>query len=270
MVNQSEQQAPANDTPPTRPPASSNDAQQLGFEGELRKLHPRVFEESTETPAQKAAAIEAREKEAARQVAAGRQDTLDEFLRQVGRRYADCRLENYNIQNPGQQEVVDQVLAYASNMPVEAKAGNGLVLYGPSGTGKDHLLTGLARVATEQYGVSVTWANGLALFSELRDRIGADQPEREFRRRFTKPRILYLSDPAPPGGALTEYQQAMLFQILDSRYREAKPPWVTMNVAGGKEADDRLGAPLVDRLRDGALVLHCNWPSYRKAKEIQA
>jgi hypothetical protein len=52
---------------------------------------------------------------------------------------------------------------------------------------------------------------------------------------------------------------------VDYRYSHRKPIWLTLNVADGAEAELRMGAQTVDRLRDGALVLFCNWPSYRKA-----
>ncbi len=38
-----------------------------------------------------------------------------------------------------------------------------------------------------------------------------------------------------------------------------------MNVSSGEEAEKRIGAQIVDRLRDGALSIVCNWPSHRKS-----
>jgi hypothetical protein len=37
-------------------------------------------------------------------------------------------------------------------------------------------------------------------------------------------------------------------------------------VAGGSEADDRLGSQIVDRLKHDALAIFTDWPSYRKAR----
>ena len=40
---------------------------------------------------------------------------------------------------------------------------------------------------------------------------------------------------------------------------------MTLNVADGAEAEARMVAQVVDRLRNDALILFCNWPNYREA-----
>ncbi len=58
----------------------------------------------------------------------------------------------------------------------------------------------------------------------------------------------------------------MMFRIVDKRYRENRPTWLTLNVSSGAEAAERIGVQTYDRLRHSAMGLFCNWPSYRKAK----
>jgi hypothetical protein len=36
-----------------------------------------------------------------------------------------------------------------------------------------------------------------------------------------------------------------------------------MNVKDSNDASKRIGAAIVDRLKDDSLALFCNWPSYR-------
>ena len=107
-------------------------------------------------------------------------------------------------------------------------------------------------------------------------RLVPDPPRANWKRRqrggnlencLANTTLFILSDPLPPGGRLSDYQATMLYVILDRRYRECKPIWASVNTVGRDEADARIGAPLVDRLRDGALVLACNWPSHRKPWE---
>jgi hypothetical protein len=57
----------------------------------------------------------------------------------------------------------------------------------------------------------------------------------------------------------------MLFRVVDARYRQCKPTWITVNAVGRTELDRRMGAQTADRITDGAVALFCNWPSYRKA-----
>ena len=82
---------------------------------------------------------------------------------------------------------------------------------------------------------------------------------------LVSPHVLVLDDPLPPNGRLSDYQSAMLYRVVDGRYRNLKPTFVSMNVSGPAEADARLSAPVVDRLRHDALCLVCDWPSYRQA-----
>ncbi len=186
----------------------------------------------------------------------------------MGPLYAACSSENYRATTDKQKRLVGALRDYAANMTNEVAEGNGIVLYGASGTGKDHLLAALARPAIRDLGLSVVWRNGMDLYGEMRDRIRNDSAEKELVAGLVKPDILYVSDPLPPMGDLSPYQAAMLRRILDGRIRNRKPCWVSMNVAGSAEADKRMGPALVDRLKSGALCCHCDWPSHRKPRMV--
>jgi len=185
----------------------------------------------------------------------------------MGKRYARCRLDNYAIEHNAQRPIVEALRDYAARFPEVRERGAGVVLFGPPGTGKDHLLAGLAWEVFDKHRVAPMFAHGLDLFGDVRDRIGSDEQEGEIIARFGRAAVLVLSDPLPPRGALTDWQAGVLLRILDRRYRMMLPTWVSMNVANGAEADERLGAQAVDRLKDGAVVGWCSWPSYRRVAE---
>lgn len=186
------------------------------------------------------------------------------FVSQCGRRYADCTLDSFQVDGDLQREVVAEMRGYLASLKERVRSGMNLILFGPKGTGKDHLLCAMAREAIQQ-GAELAWWNGMDLFGEVRDRITAGRSERDFIESLAKPHILYISDPLPPVGALTEFQIQTLFRVLDARYRQVRSVWCSINVAGPEEAELRLGPQNADRLRDGALALYCNWPSYRKS-----
>ena len=148
---------------------------------------------------------------------------LAELLRPMGKLHENCTLENYEIEHPGQGEVVAALRGYATNMRDEVAAGNGVILFGPSGNGKDHLLTGLARLAILEHGLHVMWTNGMDLYGELRDRIRNDQSEAAWVAKMAWPDLLYISDPLPPRDGLSPFQSAMLQRILDQRTRMMRP-----------------------------------------------
>jgi hypothetical protein len=55
-----------------------------------------------------------------------------------------------------------------------------------------------------------------------------------------------------------------LYRVLDRRYREVKPTWVTINAEDADDAKAKLGAPIFDRLKDNAELVPCFWPSFRE------
>lgn len=200
-----------------------------------------------------------------------RRAAANSFLANRGSRYARCRaFSRFKIaggeEGEAQQKVVAALGEYAKMLPSEVHAGNGIVLFGPSGTGKDHLLVTMAYLAIRHHRIGVEWRNGVEFYGEVRDAIGAGTSEQAVLRPLIREEILVLSDPLPPEGNLTDFQRATLYRVLEARYSDCRPTWVTLNVKNGQEAGERLGVACHDRLRDGALCLYCNWPSHRRPK----
>ena len=162
--------------------------------------------------------------------------------------------------------MVESLKAYADEIPRRVSAGQNVVLFGPPGTGKDHLLTALAWSVIVRFGGHVQWTDGTAFYREARDSFDSNESEGAFVERYSQAKILYLSDPLPPTGNLTQFQAATLFSVIDRRYRDKRPTWLSMNVQDSAEAERRLGAAIADRLRENTLALRCEWPSYRKRK----
>jgi DNA replication protein DnaC len=187
-------------------------------------------------------------------------------IARIGRRYRECRLSNFSTHGTA-EEVASQKAAVASvwefceTLNTQVEAGRNVVLFGPPGTGKDHILAAMLRVAAIAE-IDFCWTNGIDLFSQVRDAIDTETKERVLIRQWCDPAILAISDPVPPWGPLTQWQASILFQIVDRRYRDCKPVWITGNFAD--DASDRLGAQVVDRLKHDALVISCQWSSWRQ------
>jgi len=184
-----------------------------------------------------------------------------------GSRYENCRLENFSVTCEDQRKAVATLTEYCRDINARVKTGDSVVLFGPRGTGKDHLAMAICREAVKN-GFTVRWQNGMDLFGDIRDAIDDAEglTERTLVERLVRPELLYLSDPLPPIGMLTQFQATMIFRILDARYSRSRPIICTVNVSGGAELDERMGAQNGDRLRDGATAIFCNWPSFRKVK----
>jgi DNA replication protein DnaC len=182
----------------------------------------------------------------------------------VGKRYANASLDDFETPHDAQLDVLGDVRDYSNRVEERIASGSGLFLIGPPGTGKDHLIAAVLFDAVRK-GIDVAWTDGMQLFAAARDNIDANRTEAAWLSAYTKPTLLAISDPVPPLGSVKEgFQLATLFSIIDRRYRDMKPTLMTLNVNDRDEAEKRMAPNIVDRLAHGALVLRCDWPSYRR------
>lgn len=195
--------------------------------------------------------------------------SVESLMAAVGSRYAHCKLANYKIHHEGQRQAVETSRGWAHRfLQSHCTAGESLVYLGPPGTGKDHLMVavamGIARVARKEL---ILYRDGLRLFSEFKAAFDSrDTTEDKIVKKYTSAALLAISDPIPPRGTLSDYEQRLLYRIIDGRYRNRKAVAVTCNVASRSELEAKLGAQATDRLCEGATVVVCAWPSYRGAR----
>ncbi len=186
-----------------------------------------------------------------------------ELSRTFGRRYSSCTFDSFQASLDSQQKAVGVIRSFCERIADNVSQGICLTLHGPCGTGKDHLLVCCLKAAIRA-DLTVRWVNGAELFGSFRDAIETGRSEAAAIREYAAPQVLAISDPLPPTGELTPFQQSMLFRILDARYRALQPVWITINAAGRNELDQRMGVALAERLLDAGLVVGCAWPSHRR------
>lgn len=215
--------------------------------------------------------IAERERRVAEQAARRHKEELHQrakaLVMAAGERYRNCTLENFRCIMPEQTAVVSAVREY-----IHADFPSGLVLYGPVGTGKDHLAFAVCRAAIKA-GKTVRWINGQNWFGILRDAMDTTRSESSLIGELATPEVLCLSDPLPPSvgdrDGLTPHQATMLYRLVDARYARSLPTICTLNVVDDAEADERMGTPTWDRLCHDAYKIKCDWPTYRQpAREV--
>lgn len=193
-----------------------------------------------------------------------RDQRMRDLIAGAGQRTAAARFENFTISDEYQKRVVGTLKEWVDTFDDRKRHGDGIVLYGPVGTGKDHLAFAAVGKAVFNYQVTAKWINGRELAGMIRDRISEERSERGLIESLESPGILVISDPLPPVGDLKEHQADMLYRICEARYAKNKITVATLNVADDDEADRRLGAATWDRLCHGAWKIKCLWGSYRK------
>lgn len=187
---------------------------------------------------------------------------------QLGPRYSPSRatLEGFQVYHEQEQRpVLRRLQAFAADLPGRIERGEGLVLYGPVGTGKDHLLAALLYRAAN-LGIVGQWVSGQEIYGLIRDQMDSGGSEAGLLAKLSSPTILAISDPIPPIGDPSAWNVAQLYRLLDRRYRLMRPTWCSLNALSAEDADAKLSAPVFDRLRDGAELVGCFWPSYRERK----
>ena len=204
--------------------------------------------------------------EMARRLEAEAKRAIDEIIRAAGVRYETASVNTWKATTERQHSVKAAVIDYCRSIRERVEAGEGVVLYGPVGTGKDHLAVGIARAACLA-DLSCKWLKGQEWFGSLRDAIESDRTEKELFRSLDCD-VLILSDPLPPMGPLTPYQASMLYRLTEDRYSRGGVIVATVNVADDSEADSRFGAQTWDRICDRSWKVKCDWPSFRKPSRI--
>lgn len=195
---------------------------------------------------------------------ARRNAVVVKLIKEAGRAFRDFKLSSWEAKSPSQIAVKRSVCEWWQTFPERKQDRNGVVLYGPVGTGKDHLAFGMVAAAIQEHGCSAGFRNGRDLMGMVRDRISKDQSESELIDSLCWQDVLIISDPLPVKGELSDFQADTLYRIIDGRAAEGLLTVCTLNVADDAEADRRLGAATWDRLCDRAWKIACFWESYRK------
>lgn len=232
--------------------------------------------EVTATPEQQAAI---QQREAERRAEWDALQSADaRFAGIVGKEYAGCRLSNFAFgsdRHPWKPEqiaraksVIESLRGIAENiMEAVQDRRRQLILYGKPGVGKDHLAAALMRAAFRA-GLSVKWTNGAKFAALVKDQANYSTALTAgvWLKQWTSMDILTISDPDGEKTRVPEDVLEHLYSVIDSRIRSGKVTWITINGVSETGCSARLGPRIWDRLRQGAWLVHCDWPSNRQPR----
>lgn len=185
----------------------------------------------------------------------------------AGTRYAEASLQTFEQATADHKRAVNLVTNYMGEL--DTGHARSLIFIGPPGTGKDHMMMAVLRYAVMRLGMVSAWADGQAWFGAVRDAYASEETETPLVNFACRSAMFGISDPIPANGAITEHQRNVLFRVIDGRYRNYRPTLATLNVATRAELDNRLGDSLADRLCEDAIVVPCNWQSYRRQSPLR-
>lgn len=175
-------------------------------------------------------------------------------------RFIGKTFDNYRVENEGQGKALKVCQEFASNFPQHLRRGGSLILSGQPGTGKSHLAGAILQAILPQHvGVYVTLMD---LIRTLRDtwRRDSEITETQMLARLQAVPLLVIDEIGVQYG--TDGERAILFDVLDRRYRELRPSILMTNL-GKDEFRVAIGDRVFDRLTEVARWVPFEWSSYR-------
>lgn len=177
----------------------------------------------------------------------------------IPKRYEGCSLESFEVTD-GNRVAYRAVSEYVKNLGENVKNGQGLVLYGPAGTGKTHLAVAILRRATG-LGYSALFQNAPELMYRFNATYTTGDTEEELIRVLRNVHVLVLDDLGK--GKWTEKVEERIYVVINARYSEMHPTIVTTNLEPAKLLEF-VGQAVFDRLREVSTFVGVGGESYRK------
>lgn len=198
--------------------------------------------------------------QAARQAAMKHQ--IEEMLVQaaIPQRFVGKTLDSYRAENDGQRKALEVCRSFAENFDRHLKTGASLVMSGLPGTGKSHLAGAILQAILPRYvGAYMTLMD---LIRMLRDtwRRDSEMTESQMLAKLQELPLLVIDEVGVQYG--TDGERAILFDVLDRRYRGIRPTILMTNL-GKEDFRAAVGDRVFDRLTETARWLPFDWPSFR-------
>lgn len=180
-------------------------------------------------------------------------------------RFRACNFENFRIADgtahaADQRRALNACALYAKRWEMVRDRGQVLVMTGSTGTGKTHLSCSVANAVMTNFGATVAFGT---VADHMMGVKAAFQPggigEQAAVRALIEPDLLIMDE---IGQRMTEFDQQVVFNVINSRYSQMRPMILMTNLSG-PELDTVLGDRLADRLREVGIYLNFTWPSYR-------
>ena len=199
----------------------------------------------------------------------------------IPRHFARTSLETFEPR-PGTEHAHEYIVGYARGYPAEQA---GILLVGPPGVGKTHLVAGIVRHLTLEKGISCMFKDFFLLISEVKEAYDAGRYEADILKPLAEVEVLVV-DELGKGRTHSDWEQGLLDEIICKRYNQMKttilttnfpleypdprrrPPHGERNMRGGLSSgrsnladalaqptlEDRVGKRILSRLRQMCMI----------------
>jgi DNA replication protein DnaC len=217
---------------------------------------------------QRQADLKAELAEASRQAKADRIARLFEQAK-LGARFKEKTFKAWQ-KREDMQHAFDAAYRYTMFWDKHLKDGTGMLMFGPVGTGKSHLAAAIVNELIPRE-VTAIFQGAPELLRLFRATYDAESKvkEAELMQALVEADLLVVDDIGAE--KWTEYTEALLYQIIDARYRDKRPLVVTTNLSLTTPPllETAIGPRALDRLIETCELIEVGGTSYRKEEAIR-
>lgn len=185
-------------------------------------------------------------------------------------RYQNCNFDNYKPYTQEQKTALSIAKSYAKNFDKYINSGTGLYIEGTNGTGKTHFAVAIARYIIETFGYKVKCNTLIEICNDIRRTYdNSDMAEDDIIQSYCKIPLLIIDDLGKEKP--TEWNQQILYSIINNRYNLMKPTIITTNFNEDMlnirltpyDSDNTNAAAIISRLRETTQLITMAWDDYR-------
>jgi len=180
----------------------------------------------------------------------------------IGKRYTRLTFEDFNPSCCEARQALDTCRNYARNFSRVLGNGEGLLMLGNPGTGKNHLSACICKEVAQQGHTALhgTLARILGQIMSKWDK-GQEGTDQDELKKFARANLLVIDEVGPC--MQNNYQKGYLFDLINLRYENLKPTILISNF-NAKELEKYLENRIYDRLCQTSFVIEFTWESHRR------
>ena len=144
----------------------------------------------------------------------------------MDKKFEQCTFQNWQLDSTN-QKMYELGINYTRQWPKMKEENIGFILYGGVGIGKTYLVSCIANKLLEQY-VPVIITSSIALLGRYKKAYSDKQAEIVITNNLQQADLLIIDDLGVEND--TTWAKEKLYEIIDFRYRNAKPTIVTTNL----------------------------------------
>lgn len=175
--------------------------------------------------------------------------------------FQGTNMSGWNFANDDRKrpQLSDSMKKYAEDFKLHKDSGRGLLLYGPTGTGKTYLAASIANAVIDR-----GWTAYMTNFKQVEDKLRSTWEKQSYMDELLEYDLLILDDLGVE--RQSQYMQEIVYNLIDMRYRAGAPMIITTNLTTDEfSKSDSIGnTRIYDRLLERCLPVKVAGHSRRR------